>query len=151
MECCISKQRQHSSSQLLQIAKFFKQSTSISCMMKEELLNRTSCEVHTFDPTLSKETEAAMLAALPELNFHAIGVGRGSGSGETLEDGGFYSIEQVMGNLAHAWVDVLKIDIENHEWDVFGDFYATPGARLPATQLLVEFHWPGNADRVWKV
>ena len=120
---------------------------------EEELLNRTSCEVHTFDPTLTKETEAAMLAALPDLKFHAIGVGRGSGSetDESLEDGGFYSIEQVMGNLAHAWVDVLKIDIENHEWDVFGDFYAKPGARLPATQLLVEFHWPGNADRVWKV
>ncbi len=120
---------------------------------ESELLNRTSCEVHTFDPTLSQETEEAMLAALPDLHFHAVGIGRGSGGApdESLNDKGFYSIEQVMGALSHQWLDVLKIDIENHEWDVFGDFYATPGARLPATQLLVEFHWPGNADRVWKV
>lgn len=58
---------------------------------------------------------------------------------------------QVMEKLGHQWIDVLKMDIEGHEWNVFGDFYAKPGSRLPATQLLVEFHWPGNSDRVWQV
>ena len=31
------------------------------------------------------------------------------------------------------------------------EFYATPGRRLPATQLLVEFHFPGSARTVWSV
>lgn len=118
---------------------------------ERDILNRTSCQVHTFDPTLSADTQKAMQAALPEMHFHAIGVGRGSGPFKSLNDGAMHDLEDILAELGHSWVDVLKMDIEGHEWDVLSDFYAKPGAQLPATQLLVEFHWPGNADRVWKV
>ncbi len=118
---------------------------------EEQLLSRTPCDVHTFDPNLSAETQAQMQASLPDLNFHAVGLGRSSGPLKSLSDGGMHSFEEVMAALGHAWVDVLKVDIEGHEWDMFLDFYDNPDAHLPATQLLVEFHWPGSADKVWKV
>ena len=56
-----------------------------------------------------------------------------------------------MADLGHVWVDLLKIDIESHEWDLFSEFYATEGASLPATQILVEFHFPGKVAIVWDV
>ncbi|EIE18098.1 hypothetical protein COCSUDRAFT_45640 [Coccomyxa subellipsoidea C-169] len=118
---------------------------------EEQLLSQTPCEVHTFDPNLSAETQTQMQASLPSLNFHAVGLGRSSGPLKSPSDRGMHSFQEVMAALGHSWVDVLKMDIEGHEWDVFLDFYAQPDARLPATQLLVEFHWPGSADKVWKV
>ena len=49
-----------------------------------------------------------------------------------------------MTDLDHEWIDVLKVDIEKSEWDMFRDFYAEENATLPVTQLLVEFHFPGE-------
>lgn len=119
---------------------------------EEEILRKTACEVHTFDPDLSVDTESYVKSALPGLHFHAIGIGRNNGTLLTsLDDGKLYSIQDVMANLGHKWVDILKIDIEGHEWDVLSDVFAESGAQLPTTQLLIEFHWPGNAERVWKV
>lgn len=115
---------------------------------EEEILSRTACEVHTFDPDVTQGIESA----LPGLHFHAIGIGRDNGTALTsLDDRKMHSIEQVMGKLGHKWVDVLKMDIEGHEWDVLSDVFAKSGAQLPTTQLLVEVHWPGNAERVWGV
>ena len=48
-----------------------------------------------------------------------------------------------MADLNHTWIDVLKVDIEGSEWEMFRDFYAEEHATLPVTQLLVEFHFPG--------
>lgn len=54
-----------------------------------------------------------------------------------------------MADLGHEWVDLLKIDIEGFEWELFNDFYAIHGASLPATQLLVEFHFK-NLPTLWR-
>ena len=57
-----------------------------------------------------------------------------------------------MADLDHSWIDILKMDIEMHEWGLFLEYYKEhPGAKLPATQLLVEFHFPGEAAKVWEV
>ncbi|BDA47034.1 probable methyltransferase-like protein 24 at N-terminal half [Coccomyxa sp. Obi] len=114
------------------------------------ILASTSCEVHTFDPNLSPDTQTAKQSSLPGLHFHSVGLGRSSGPLQSLDDRSMHSFAEVMAALGHAWVDVLKVDIEGHEWDMFLDFF-TSGAHLPATQLLVEFHWPGSAEKVWKV
>lgn len=116
---------------------------------EEQILASTSCEVHTFDPNLSTDMQTAMQTSLPGLHFHSVGLGRSSGPLHSLDDRNMHSFEEVMAALGHAWVDVLKVDIEGHEWDMFLDFFAS-GAHLPATQLLVEFHWPGSAEKVWR-
>ena len=118
---------------------------------EEQVLSRTPCEVHTFDPNLSTDAQNSVQASLPNLHFHAVGLGRSSGPIVTMTDRGMHSFEEVMAALGHAWVDVLKVDIEGHEWDMFLGFFDTPDAHLPVTQLLVEFHWPGSAEKVWKV
>ena len=48
-------------------------------------------------------------------------------------------------------MQVLKIDIEGSEWGLFADFYRNPGATLPATNLMVEFHMPNDAAEVLSV
>ena len=120
---------------------------------EDALLRPTDCEVHTFDPTLNQAVQAAV-EARPNLQFHAIGVGGSTkpGLGQTpVTVSNLQSLESIMADLQHAWIDILKIDIESYEWSLFTDFYAVHGARLPATQLLVEFHFPGQAATVWEV
>ena len=48
-------------------------------------------------------------------------------------------------------LQVLKIDIEGSEWGLFADFYRNPGATLPATNLMVEFHMPNDMAEVFQV
>ena len=45
---------------------------------EEDVLRKTVCEVHTFDPTLSPEQEAKVLA-VPGINLHKIGLAAKSG------------------------------------------------------------------------
>ena len=59
-------------------------------------------------------------------------------------------LEDIMTRLQHTWIDVLKMDIEGFEWELFQDFYAS-GAKLRATQVLIEFHFPGSTKMVWEV
>ena len=40
---------------------------------EEDVLRKTACEVHTFDPTLDPEQEAQVLA-VPGINLHKIGL-----------------------------------------------------------------------------
>ncbi len=120
---------------------------------EDQLLRTTNCEVHTFDPTLSDKVQAAV-EARPNLHFHAIGVGGSKkpvpGKTSVMLDK-LQSLEHIMLDLDHTWIDILKMDIEGYEWSLFTDFYKTPGARMPATQLLVEFHFPGQIGTVWEV
>ncbi len=48
-----------------------------------------------------------------------------------------------------CFLQVLKIDIEGSEWGLFTDFYSNPGATLPATNLMVEFHMPNTAGEIF--
>ena len=52
--------------------------------------------------------------------------------------------------LGLCMLQVLKIDIEGSEWSLFKDFYENPGATLPATNLMVEFHMPNTAAEVFE-
>ncbi len=52
-------------------------------------------------------------------------------------------------HLCLCCLQVLKIDIEGSEWGLFTDFYSNPGATLPATNLMVEFHMPNTAGEVF--
>ena len=69
---------------------------------------------------------------------------------EQVETSKLEELEAIMARLQHTWIDVLKIDIEGFEWELFKDFYRS-GARLPATQVLVEFHFKGESAEVWEV
>ena len=59
------------------------------------------------------------------------------------------TLETIMAGLQHTWIDVLKMDIDGSEWELLQDFYKS-GAKLPATQVLIEFHFPGSTKAVWE-
>ena len=61
------------------------------------------------------------------------------------------TLEQIMGDLGHQWLDVLKLDIEGGEFSLLSNFYADKNASLHVTQLLIEMHFPGTVSVVWDV
>lgn len=110
---------------------------------EETLLSMSQCEVHTFDHTLS-ESAQALIRGVPGLHFHNLGLGvRHTGQGGHPPR--VLSLDRLMENLKHSWIDILKVDVEGAEWAVIQDYYAG-NASLPVTQLLIELHTSNPAD-----
>ena len=97
------------------------------------------CEVHTFDPTLSKPFIGDKYAT-----FHPWGVGE---DGSVNKFNGLEwtakSIDTIVRKLDHAdrKIDVLKIDCEGCEWTSLPPvFDAITNGTLKVDQILVELH-----------
>lgn len=101
----------------------------------------SGCEVHTFDPTLTEEKEAK-LTPFTRKNFQAIGLAPEDGHVDRV--GPVRSLPSIMRQLGHKRVDILKIDIEGMEFEVFSrlaqDGFPDVG------QILVEVH----AFKAWQ-
>ena len=65
-------------------------------------------QVHTFDPFLSTDTEASVQGR-PGLQFHAVGVlGSADGRVGTESPEKWQSLESIMQDLQHEWLEVLR-------------------------------------------
>jgi hypothetical protein len=95
------------------------------------------CEIHTFDSNLYK-------CANQTCFFHQVKFGNGT------HPKGSESWETVVGNLGHGnrSIDILKIDIEGGEYDVFPSMLGSTKTSLPR-QILVEIH-PKDANDIHK-
>ena len=111
---------------------------------KKALLSTTPCQVYTFDHTLG-EAAQALVRGVPGLHFHNVGLGVRQ-TGQEGHPPRLLSLDQLMENLKHSWIDVLKVDVEGAEWDIVQDFYSIGNVSLPATQLLFELHASNAAD-----
>lgn len=105
---------------------------------ESDILKKTSCKVFTFDPTMSLEQEK-MLSPGVLRNFHKIGLAKYDGMmeiGSTERE--VRSLKRIMKDLKHKRIDILKVDIEGAEYDVFEELYSSgfPDVR----QILVEVH-----------
>ena len=114
------------------------------------ILNRTSCAVFTFDPTLAPEVQATV-EAVPGITFKAVGLSAVDGNavigGHTLP---VRTLATLMKENEHAWIDLLKIDVEGAEWEALESLVAqSSGQALPITQAQVEFHvgWGGHGPQ----
>ena len=114
------------------------------------ILNRTSCAVFTFDPTLAPEVQAKV-EAVPGITFKAVGLSAVDGNavigGRTLP---VRTLATLMRESGHAWIDLLKIDVEGAEWEALESLVAQSGGQaLPITQAQVEFHvgWGGHGPQ----
>lgn len=102
------------------------------------MLNRTKCSVWTFDPTLNSGA-LARVSAVPGLNFTAVGLADTDGEIEVMGAvRPVRTLETLMRERGHTWIDLFKMDIEGGEWDVL-DGLIKRGA-LPITQAQIEFH-----------
>jgi hypothetical protein len=127
-------------------------STQRSCLMYSfgisndisfeiEILLRTSCHIHAFDPTIGflpfDNYNASLDAAIRErITFHKIALGGHSGA--SVEHMMHEALLDTMGRLGHDYVDIMKVDVEGAEWKAF-----TGSPYLPIGQLLIELHYQG--------
>jgi len=123
-----------------------------------EILTRTPCSIYAFDPTIgSLPFQNLPLGPLRNaskdkrfqhrIRFHKVALGVSSGTSEdhALTE----SLPDIMSRLGHSYVDLVKVDIEGAEWDVFESLRTssqTSGVRgvrgkLPIGQLLIELHY----------
>jgi hypothetical protein len=124
---------------------------------EEDLLAASQgfCDVHIFDPVLESVLgnnryfngpEATDLQAnrnVPHVTWHTVGLGARNEDVESTRFGKMHleRLSTIMESLGHPWIDVLKIDVEGYEWDIFlDDILANAGASLPFGQLLIELH-----------
>ena len=132
-----------------------------------EILLRTNCIIHAFDPTVGKlpyhNLRPELLRAMTpqqraRIRFHKTAMGTRSGSSQIHSfNEQFYDI---MHRLGHSFVHLLKVDIEGGEWAVFNSLFHDPAHRaqahrssavahsshsktpsLPVGQLIIELHY----------
>ena len=92
-------------------------------------LNPT-CEIHTFDPTISQPTHRP-----PYVRFHPYGVGLNSPASSSFR---LFSIQEIMKHLGHDAISILKIDCEGCEYDAFTRQATLKGI---VKQILMEVHF----------
>lgn len=88
-----------------------------------DLIKKFACEVHTFDCTVGKILPNQIP---PNITFHPWCLG-GQNQRKTISsDLGFsgkveqyFTLHSIMHKLGHSTVDILKMDIERHEFSVF--------------------------------
>lgn len=91
------------------------------------------CEIHTFDPTVKETGEGKRFYD----QYHdTYGLG-----GIDSDQGRFpiRSIESIMKELNHNYIDFLKVDVEGYEWDFLQQ---VDWNRVHVGQLLIEMHPP---------
>ena len=95
-----------------------------------DILNRTSCEVVTFDCTTPGR------AVHPRHRY----VQKCLGTKERMQadPGSWITLDAAMAEFGHDQLALLKADIEGSEYDVFA-FWELGAAKLP-TQISVELH-----------
>lgn len=93
------------------------------------LAENDKCEIHIFDPTSPP---------LTNYNFHAYGL---CSRGKSFRAGGksfpCKNLKDIVRELNHSKIDVLKMDVEGSEWDVIHD---TDWPSMSFGQILVELH-----------
>jgi FkbM family methyltransferase len=125
------------------------------------LIQRWGATVHAFDPT-PRSVQWVRAQTLPaQFQFHDYGLADFDGMAQFIPPanprhvsytllaqtgqrseaarGPVYRLATIMQRLGHAYIDLLKLDIEGAEYAVVEDLARSPSP-LPIRQLLVEFH-----------
>jgi hypothetical protein len=96
-------------------------STDISFEM--ELQKLAGCEIHAFDPTVGKlpdvrEWPPSRASERPDgITLHKLALANASGSSSVFSFE--MTLQDIMHSLNHSYIDVLKVDVEGAEWNVF--------------------------------
>jgi hypothetical protein len=96
-----------------------------------EMHDRTPCDIFAFDMTVDGMAGAAQ--GKPRIQFMKKGLGARTG-------GDLMSLRDIMAHYGHTLIDVLKVDIEGAEMDVFPAILADFPGDVPFEQLMLELH-----------
>jgi Methyltransferase domain len=124
-------------------------SSDDSCF-ETSIKNRTDCEIHIFDPTSSELKD-------PRWTYHTYGLTGYDPSITTFwnwrtqkqaecNNCPMRNLYEIMRELNHTWIDILKIDIDGAEWRSL-EFVYSYMKTIPATQLQIEMTGLDITDR----
>ncbi|XP_059146513.1 uncharacterized protein LOC131934455 isoform X2 [Physella acuta] len=125
----------------------------------DDAMAKLGCEVHSFDPSMNQSDHKRDINS----TFHNLGLSNTNTDGFIARKDSYVtskqvwkmrtlkSVKKMLGHEKRV-IDVLKIDIEGHEWDVVDNLMETnmfPSIR----QFMLEFHlfpdWPVKEDYVY--
>jgi hypothetical protein len=113
---------------------------SMDSSFEQALYRAAQCEVHGFDPSIGKLPPQADDIPAGAIQFHKVALWPKTGSG-----GNFaltVHLRDIMRELNHTYIDVLKIDVESSEWVVFDDLFDRFDGNMDFFgQLLIEVHY----------
>lgn len=128
---------------------------SYETSFEEEMLLRTNCEIFAFDPSIGRLPSEPLRANLTQweqlkdsrIHFHKMAIGPTSGSSN--QHSLTVSIFDIMHKYKHSYIDILKVDIESSEWQLFENLFmdqhiqrkGKANHRLPIGQLIIELHY----------
>ncbi|KAH9524381.1 Methyltransferase-like protein 24 [Bulinus truncatus] len=125
----------------------------------DDAMSKLGCEVHSFDPSMNKETHKRG----DNSTFHNLGLSNTNTDGFVPRKDLYVNkpqvwkmrtLKSVFKELGHEKrvLDVLKIDIEGHEWAVIDNMMETDIFKY-VRQFMLEFHlfpdWPLKEDYVY--
>ena len=106
--------------------------SNMNFKFEEAMHRRSKCEIHTFDCTVKSDAKSKsgyLLSHSRRFYFHHICIGDPSLVTLHNHDGTFQgslkSLGTIMQQLGHDKVDLLKMDIEDSEYAVFRDMFAS--------------------------
>jgi hypothetical protein len=100
---------------------------------EEDLVNKTTCPVYAYDPTVPGLPVAAG-------NIHFSRVGLGASDTEQMEGYPLKTLGTLMAANGHDHIDLLKVDCEGCEWKTFQQL-VHQGTLNSVDQLLIELHF----------
>lgn len=124
---------------------------------ENEMVYRTPCNVYVFDPFISDDAKNGLRKMHERIHYHDLALGGVNGirprlwGDRVVASDTYATLDTIMRNLGHEWVDVLKIDVEGDEFDIFSQIFDSPlvrNARLPFGQIQIELHAGGSTARV---
>jgi hypothetical protein len=115
-------------------------SSDDSCF-ETDMANRTDCEIHIFDPTSTylrdqRWTYHPYGLTGQDPNFTNYWDWR-TQKQSSCENCPMKNLKQIMEELGHSWIDILKVDIDGAEWRSF-DYIYKEMHTVPASQIQIE-------------
>lgn len=105
-----------------------------------QLLQRTTCEIWGYDFSVTSwGPEVTNLSNAHQARAHFQKVGLGE-SVDLSRNPPYQTIQSLMQENGHAFVDLIKMDIEGAEYDVLRSLMEDTKDGLPFGQLLMEVH-----------
>jgi len=117
---------------------------------EKDLLQKTPCEIHTFDCTGLRERFHK--PDNDRLHFHHVCLGTANAPAPKTPPtspsgigGEFWTLEKMQKTLNHTQIDLFKMDIEGYEFPLFNSWPILTDIKSPSTvlpmQVLVEVHY----------
>ncbi|CZS90272.1 uncharacterized protein RCO7_08609 [Rhynchosporium graminicola] len=106
---------------------------------EQEMLERTNCEIWGYDFSVNAFGPAIMAEHASRTHFRKAGI---SGTTQLSKKPPFITIQDIMAENGHTYIDILKIDIEYAEFEALKSFDEATAHQeeYPIGQMLIELH-----------